>query len=179
MKKRLVIPIFFLFSCASIEFISTDILATMEDFKNEGLPFMIVAMYTGTPNAVGGVDAYVIPRITTPKTIKYVSMTFSVYNAVGDEVFDSKWGGEFILNSIGFNDFTGKVTGPLNIGDKVDWWKWDNAWYNSDIHCLKLRKVNVEYMDGGEETFKGEKITKLYAPKDLRIKGAKYWSCDW
>ena len=178
MKKLLLIPILLLFlGCESVGFMTPAMKSYMEVLKTQDIPFMIVAMYTSKPNPVGGVDAYVIPRITTPKTIKYISMTFSIYNTIGDEVYDSKWGGEFILNSIGFNDFTGKVTGPLKNGDKVDWWKWDNAWYNSDIHCLKLRKVNVEYIDGGEETFKGENITKLYAPKNLRIKGAKYWSC--
>ena len=114
--------------------------AHMEILRTQDIPFMIVAMYTSKPNAVGGVDAYVIPRITTSRTIKNVSITFSVYNKVGDEVYDSKWGGEFILNSIGFNDFTGKVTGPFNFGDKVEW-KWDNAWYNSDIHCLIYKKL--------------------------------------
>ena len=166
-------------SCASIGAVTPEMKSHMEVLKAKGIPFMIVAMYTGTPNAVGGVDAHVIPRITTPKTIKYVSMTFSIFNAVGDEVYDSKWGGEFIINSIGFNDFTGKVTGPLKYNDKVDWWKWDNAWYNSDIHCLKLRKVKVEYMNGSEEIFMGGDITKLHAPKDLRMKGSMFWSCDW
>ena len=41
----------------------------MEVLKTQDIPFMIVAMYTSTPNAVGGVNAYVIPRITTYKTI--------------------------------------------------------------------------------------------------------------
>ena len=151
----ILLSLFLIFSCARIGFIFSDVIATMEDYKDEGLPFMIVAMYTSKPNPVGGVDAYVIPRITTPKTIKYISMTFSIYNTVGDEVYDSKWGGEFILNSIGFNDFTGKVTGPFNFGDKVEW-KWDNAWYNSDIYCLIIQRVDVEYLDGNSKIFKGK-----------------------
>ena len=187
MKKLLLIPILLLFlGCASVGFMTPAMKSHMEVLKTQDIPFMIVAMYTSKPNPVGGVDVYVIPRITTPKTIKYISMTFSIYNTIGDEVYDSKWGGEFILNSIGFNDFTGKVTGPLSFGDKVEW-KWDNAWYNSDIHCLKLRKVDVEYMDGSRKTFKGNgtvgrrkyPLKTLYAPKELRVRGGKYWSCTW
>ena len=171
MNKLLLISILSLFfGCASIGLMSPELMARMEEFRGEELPFMIVAMYTGTPNSVGGVDAYVIPRITTPKTIKYVSMTFSAYNEVGDKVIGS------IKSN---NTFTGKVTGPLNFGDKVDWWKWGTAWYNNSIHCLKLTTVSVEYMDGDVKVYLEKELDQLYAPEELRIKGAKYWSCPW
>ena len=187
LKKLLFISILSLFfGCASIGRVSPAMTSHMEVLKTQDIPMMIVNIYISTPNTVGGVDVYVIPRITTYKTIKYINMTFSVFNAIGDEVYDSKWGGEFIINSIGFYDFTGKVTDPLNFGDKVEW-KWDNAWYNSDIHCLIIQKVDVEYLDGNSKTFKGidtvgkrkYPLTTLYAPKELRSRYGKFWSCIW
>jgi len=178
LKKLLLISILSLFlGCASIGAVTPEMKSHMEVLKAKGIPFMIVAMYTGTPNSVGGVGTIVFPRITTPKAIKYISMTFSAYNEVGDKVVGSIKGN---------NTFTGKVTGPLNFGDKVHWWEWKNAWYNSSIHCIKLLSVEVEYMNGSEETYEGEDVTKLYAPEKFRMRDGvpsnrkkKLWSCSW
>ena len=183
LKKLQFISILSLFfGCASIGGVSPAMTSHMGVLKTQDIPMMIVDIYISKPNSVGGVDAYVIPRITSSKTIKYVSITFSVFNAVGDEVYDSKWGGEFILNNTGFNDFTGQATGPLNFGDKVEW-KWTNAWYNSDIHCLKLQKIEIEYMDSNIDIWEGKKLTKLYAPDKFKVgmRSETKWStvCDW
>ena len=148
----------------------------MEEFRDHGVPIMITGMYPSAPNSAGGVDIHVYPWITTSKTIKYVRMNFSAYNAVGDEMTCRvrRWDED--------NTFTGYITGPLEFGN-ISWgkWAWKNAWYNNDVDCIKLNWVNVEYMDGNIVTYGGMEKQKLYAPKELRVKfGNKlYWECPW
>ena len=187
MNKLIFIPIFSLFlGCAGMGLMTPQMQSKMEEFKEQNIPFMIYGMYIGT-NSVGGVTVYIQPRITTPKTIKYIRMTFSAYNEVGDKVVGSIRGS---------NTFTGEVTGPLNFGDRIDGyiWSWGNAWYNSTIYCIKPISVSVEYMDGTIERFDDEiegeyptvtilPVSTLYAPEDLRIKDIgkqRYWvDCNW
>lgn len=45
--------------------------------------------------------------------------------------------------------FRGKVTGPINPGqtdgeDTV----WENAWYNNTIVSVKIKGIDITYMDG-------------------------------
>lgn len=139
----------------------------MAELNAQDVPFMIVGMISGMPNSVGGVDVYIIPRITSPKKIKYINFEVEPYNAVGDKV----------SSDIGEkSNAMVRVTGPLTFGDKVTMWSFSNLWYNNSIHCLELLSVNVEYIDGSEETYKGDTLSKVLAPEKFIIKDR--WFCE-
>ena len=132
-------------------------------------------MGVGRNNSVGGRNVFISPIITSNKTIKYVTPSFSVYNEVQDKVN---------CNIRGNNVFRGKATGPYNFGDK-EHWRWENAYYNWSIHCIKLLSINIEYMDGRKEIFEGDDISRLYAPEKYRTSAgdnrlSKYGTvCGW
>ena len=39
---------------------------------------------------------------------------------------------------------------------------WENMWYNSDIHSLRIEKVQIEYMDGTEKTITGKALENCF-----------------
>ena len=159
--------------------VTPEVKSYMEELKSQDVPFMIVGMGSKQPNSIGGVDIYVIPRITTPKTIKYIYFEVDPYNAVGD----------IQTSEVGWTSTKSmKVTGPISWGDKPSQWSWDTVWYNHSIHCIELLSVVVEYMDGSLETYKDNTayavdlydstkvISKLFAPEKFRL--PQRWFCE-
>ena len=77
------------------------------------------------------------------KTIKYVSVYWHCLNAVGDIVYDQ----------IDFSDrFSGRITGPINPGEKLTDLQNERPFYNSTFaNVLDFIEIVVEYMDGSVE----------------------------
>ena len=169
MKKillSLLLPIFF--SCsAQMGALTPEMKTYMAELNTQNVPFMIVNFVSDAPNSAGGVSVYTVPRITSPKTIKYVNFTVEPYNAVGDIQSGQ------IRNE---SKMTLEKVGPFTFGDKVTLWGWDNVWYNQTITCVELLSVDVEYMDGSKETYKGDTLSKVLAPEIFRTK--ERWFCE-
>ena len=179
MKKLLIIAFLFMGCASQFGTVTPEVKSYMEELKAQDVPFMIVGMVSGRPNSVGGVDIYIAPRITTPKTIKYIYFEVEPYNAVGD----------IQHSEVGWTSTKSmQVTGPISWGDKPSKWSWDTVWYNHSIHCIELLTVVVEYMDGSLETYKDDAayavdlydstkvISKLYAPEKFRLHHR--WFCE-
>mgnify|MGYP003639689422 FL=1 len=106
----------------------------------------IIKYYTSNPNSAGGVDFNLVWKNNTKKTIKYVSWYVSAINAVEDEVY-SRHG---IVNS----PKIAQSTGPIKPGQIRGYgYSWECLWYNHSISKSKLRKVEIEFMDGTEVSF--------------------------
>lgn len=102
------------------------------------------------PNSVGGVDFSVVWQNRSNKTIKYIWFTAVPYNAVGDIVTCS------IRDR---SECRGKVTGPISPGQWYgEYHRWECAWYNNTIRKVKLKRIEIEYMDGSTATLDGEKV---------------------
>jgi len=111
-------------------------------------PFRINKVVVTDINSADGVDFMISGQyLKTDKTIKYLYFTVVPYNAVGDRVQ---------CNLRGNSEFTGKITGPIKASYDNQEWYWETAWYNSTVVCLKLVKVEVEYMDGSSYTYVNE-----------------------
>lgn len=106
----------------------------------------IIKYYTSNPNSAGGVDLNIVWKNNTKKTIKYVRWTVSAINAVEDEVY----------STIGYYNTpkTVKETGPIKPGQTSGYGTyWENVWYNHSIRKSKLRKCEIEFMDGNIVSF--------------------------
>lgn len=90
------------------------------------------------PNSAGGVDLSLSVENTSEKIIKYITITFRAYNAVGDRVNCQ------IRRS---SRFIGQITGPIEPTSQR-YPNWTNAWYNYSIEYADITDISIEYMDG-------------------------------
>lgn len=93
---------------------------------------------------VGGVTYTFDLNNNSSKTVKYVTVKWRVYNAVGDEIFDT----------ISGESFSGKVTGPIKSGESMKQLQNERKFYNSAAQngSIKFVILEVEYTDGTRET---------------------------
>lgn len=106
----------------------------------------IIKYYTSDPNSAGGVDFNIVWKNNTKQTIKYIRWSVSAINAVDDEVY----------STIGVYNVpkTVKETGPIKPGRTSGYGTyWENVWYNHSIRKSKLRKCEIEFMDGNKVSF--------------------------
>lgn len=100
----------------------------------------IKKVYLSSPNSAGGVDAYLVWKNVSNKTIKYLSWRGYPLNAVGDPVSCE------VRRTI---EGGGKVTGPIKPGATYGYGTyWDCLWYNYSAKKLVLTGIYIEYMDG-------------------------------
>ncbi|MCA0933103.1 hypothetical protein LCM02_11615 [Lutimonas saemankumensis] len=91
-------------------------------------------------NSADGVSLVIKWGFFNPKkVIKYIRFYVVPYNAVGD-IVRSDIGGK--SNSVL------EITGPIYPNKKYDYSYWENVWYNNTVQCIKLKSVEVIYMDG-------------------------------
>lgn len=100
----------------------------------------ILKAYLSSPNSAGGVDAHLVWKNVSKKTIKYLTWRGYPINAVGDAV-------ECEIR--GVSERGGKVTGPIKPGTTYGYnYYWECLWYNYSAKKLVLTGINIEYMDG-------------------------------
>ena len=100
----------------------------------------IIKAYLSSPNSAGGVDAHLVWKNVSKKTIKYLTWSGYPINAVGDAV-------ECEIREI--SESGGRVTGPIKPGTTYGHGKcWECLWYNYSAKKLVLTGIDIEYMDG-------------------------------
>ena len=121
------------------------------------------------PNSAGGVSVKGSFTYTGSKTIKYITIRFTPYNAVGDAVgCDTKRVSEYGL----------QCTGPYEPGKSYSFFG-ENMWYNWAIKSVKVTKAEIQFMDGTEETINGSEIgTQAASTGGCYVATAVYGSYD-
>ena len=100
----------------------------------------IIKAYLSSPNSAGGVDAHLVWKNVSKKTIKYLTWSGYPINAVGDAV-------ECEIR--GVSESGGRITGPIKPGTTYGYGKyWECLWYNYSAKKLVLTGIDIEYMDG-------------------------------
>ena len=103
-----------------------------------------------TTNSVGGLEPAILISNNSNKKIKYIYLTASFYNAVGDRVY----------NEIGgYKNAKLQITGYINPWD-YDWYYWDPVFYDSTATKMKIETMQIVYSDGSK---KNMKINKKYS----------------
>lgn len=88
---------------------------------------------------------------TTDKVIKYITFSYVPYNAVGDKV--SCTVRDKVVSA-------GKLTGPIN-PKREGRVKWDTLWYNPTVSRIVLVQIDIDYMDGTNETIDGSDVVSM------------------
>jgi hypothetical protein len=131
-------------SIATYDSILNELKKIEEQKKNEDSDkivssISIIKYFTSRPNSAGGVDANIVWKNKSEKTIKYARFTIVPYNAVEDMV-SSEIGGE--------TDKIVRVTGPIKPGATYGYDStWECIWYNSSITHMQITGVELEFMD--------------------------------
>lgn len=109
-----------------------------------------------SPSSTGKVDLRFDIQNTSSKRIKYAIFYLVPYNNVYD-VVGSELDGKAEKGV--------EVTGPLE-PNQIHKAYFEMVWYNNTIRSAKLTKVEIQYMDGTEETVQGSEVTSVsYPPK--------------
>lgn len=108
-------------------------------------------------NSAGGVEPYFVfvnPNVSSP--IKYIDISVTPYNAVGD-VISSTIGGQTTAGL--------RYTGPLSNVDGAKRSDWEPVWYNTTARCIKVQSVRVIFVNGRSLSFGGKTLKSALAPE--------------
>lgn len=148
----LVIISIFVFGCAVQEKMSIDEKIDkerqpqVEEIKARGFPIAINSLGSVKPNSAGGASVRFsfFPVASSSNPIKYVRITVTPYNAVGD----------MVGSSIGDKTKTElQITGPLYGHERSKTFSFGEVWYNHSIDRVNLNKLEVEMMNGTIYTY--------------------------
>ncbi len=89
-------------------------------------------------DTVGGVEWTTKIKNNSKKTIKYITLKWRCYNAVGDPIYDEIDG----ENIVGI-----RITGPLNSGKSGSYTN-SRKFYNHSFASSTIIQITVEFMDG-------------------------------
>lgn len=102
-------------------------------------------------NSVGGLEPHILISNNSGKKIKYVYLTVSFYNAVGDKV----------RNEIGgYKTANLTITGPIKPWT-FEWYDWNPVFYNTTAYKMKVETVKVKYFDDSTKSIKVNKKFKI------------------
>ena len=123
--------------------------------QGKAAPILITSLSPSQPNSAGGVSVSAQFINTSSQIIKYVRFHVTPYNRVGD-VAPSEIGKKTtaVLTQVGPIE-------PRQAAGQFE--EWSNVWYNHAIQCIKLEKVDVIYMTGGEQERTGSDALELLA----------------
>lgn len=103
-----------------------------------------LSVVPSSPNSAGGVDAEIRFKNNSVRTIKYVRISMTPYNAVDDPVASEI--GRRSLERI-------EITGPIAPGDDVGRKSSKPLWYNPSIKAIRVTAVEIEYTTGEPAEF--------------------------
>lgn len=124
------------------------------DLEDIPSPIYIHSLYKTSTNSAGGVSVGIEYMANSEKPIKYISVSMSGYNNVGDRIRGSI-SGDYVT--------TGRITGPFTKHSELEYGEWDTLWYSSSTSCVKITKVKIDYMDGSSYTYVNE-LKKILNP---------------
>ena len=118
------------------------------DKLRDKAPYGFIMKYGARFNSVYGVEPYFEFFNTNEKTIKYIELFFSVFNAVNDLCYIDK-------KTIG--SVTG--VGPVEPCKSASWsWRQATHYTSGDAKHLRIVKMVITYMDGTTKTLTGDLI---------------------
>lgn len=131
---------------------------------DKSAPISIYGFTPDGPNSVGGVGVRVQFINPTFVPYKYVRLTFSARNKVGD-VVASRIGGD-VYGTI-------EAVGPIPYGGGTNQFgdRYGPLWYNASINCVVLEKVQLVTHDNKILDFNFEQTKELISGgKNMRCK---------
>ena len=96
------------------------------------------------PDSAGGVGVLLtLKNLDSKRTIKYLTIEITPYNAVGDIVEDE-------ISEVSTKQL--RYTGPLGPNKTCKNIMWEDVWYNYSIRKISIEVIEIEYTNGTIET---------------------------
>ena len=112
--------------------------------ERDGKPFLITDFDLHT-NTAGGISIqYAFEHLDSTRTIREVVFSITPYNSEG--------GVERGKNS-GVSTRRLRRFGPVSVYDGTQRFQFDNVWYNENIECAELKRIDIAYSDGTRSSF--------------------------
>lgn len=93
---------------------------------------------------------------TSKKTIKYITFSFTGYNAVDDRVITA-----------GAAMKTRKGIGPIE-PDNSAAYTFEYVWHTDIVEYVRLNSIKIQYMDGSIKTLNQQTLSKLIVPEEYK-----------
>jgi hypothetical protein len=129
--------------------------ATMKDYQKQAsdqeTPLLITEYgQAGKTSSIGGVSYEFSYYNLSGKTIKYLNVSVTPFNLVGDVVSSATNGKKkAVLMQVG----------PIETDNKTSF-LWENVWFNRKIVCIELNSIEISYTDGSNEILKKDELQK-------------------
>jgi hypothetical protein len=121
-----------------------------------------VARQTIEKNSAGGVSPGLgVVNISDSKTVKYLRVTWKLFNPVGDPTQGQ--------NS-GRSTFETRLVGPIE-PEESGYSEFDNAWYSEVGSCVEIRRIEVEHIDGSSFTYVDDLAEISEQASGVRLRG--------
>ena len=112
--------------------------------EREGKPFLITDFDLQT-NTAGGISIqYAFEHLDSTRTVREVVFSITPYNGEGAV--------ERGKNS-GVSTRRLRRFGPVSVYDGTQRFLFENVWYNENIECAELKRIDIAYSDGTRTSF--------------------------
>lgn len=105
---------------------------------------IVLARQTFRKNSADGISVGLgLANISRAKTVKYLRITWKLFNSVGEPTKGENSGRSTART---------KLVGPIESGE-TGYTEFENVWYNSVGTCAEIRGIVVEHIDGSSFTY--------------------------
>ncbi len=113
--------------------------------EREGKTLLVTDLGVHPPNSAGGISVfYAVAHLDSASTLRDIALRVTPYDAAGKRQTGRNSG----VSTRQLRRF-----GPLSVGDGVRQFDFENVWYNEDIVCVVVERIDVTYTDGRRASF--------------------------
>ena len=132
------------------------------DLRSAGIP-LIVKRFNHTVNSAGGVEPKFSLENISSRSFKYISISLRGFNPVGDPLTGTISGEDVHI---------ARLVGPIESGEIVPFSFEDHPlFYHRATRCIEIRKIEIEFMDGGKFTMVDDLVRARESVSDYRVFG--------
>lgn len=123
---------------------------------------IVLSRQTFRKNSADGISIGLgLVNISRSKTIKYVKVTWKLFNSVGDPI-PGKNAGSATKQT--------RLVGPLE-PEESGYTEFENVWYSPVATCAEIRKIEVEHIDGSSFIYINDLKDVAGEAETVRLKG--------
>ena len=118
-----------------------------------GKRFLVTDFGIHPPNSAGGVSVYyAFEHLDSTRTVREVTFSITPYNEEGLK--------ERGVNS-GASTKRLRRFGPISVFDGEKQYQFENVWYNGDIRCAQIDRLDIVYTDGSRTSHRNDVVNVL------------------
>ncbi|MEM8489106.1 MAG: SH3 domain-containing protein [Bacteroidota bacterium] len=116
--------------------------------ERAGKDFLVTDFGINPPNSAGGISLYyAFEHLDSTRAVREVTFSITPYDEDG-------------LKARGLNSGTStkrlRRFGPISVHDGKKEYQFDNVWYNGNIACAEINRIDIVYTDGSRASHRQE-----------------------